>query len=213
MDNIADDTDNAGNAATNVPADPAPRRRGRPPAFDREGGVETALGLFHARGYDGVGTAELCGAIGVRPPSLYAAYGSKLGLFEAALERYAASPMATFVAEAGANATTPGELATSVLRAAAERYGADPERRGCLALEMSIAPGDAEARRRAERLVEQTRSHLAARLRELDAPHPNEMAATILTVMRGLSAAARAGEDRATLANTADGLAKAVTAS
>ena len=65
-----------------------PAARQRRPAFDREHGVAVAQALFHARGYDAVGVAELTGALGIVPPSLYAAYGSKLALFERALASY-----------------------------------------------------------------------------------------------------------------------------
>ena len=59
--------------------------------------METALALFHERGYDAVGVAELSQATGVKPPSLYAAFGSKQGLFERAValcEKYE-RPVAT----------------------------------------------------------------------------------------------------------------------
>lgn len=67
--------------------------RTRRPAFDREQGIETARELFHARGYDAVGIAELTQALDIVPPSLYAAYGSKLALFERALQSYIAKQM------------------------------------------------------------------------------------------------------------------------
>lgn len=177
----------------NIPNDTQKRARGRPRAFDSDAGVETALGLFHARGYDAVGTAELCTAIGVRPPSLYAAYGSKLGLYERALERYRESPMATFVIEALTDASDPDEAIRAVLLAAAEFYGADPERRGCMALEGSVAPGDANARERAAALVEATGAVLRERLAALGSTHPDADADAVLIGMRGLSAAAKAG--------------------
>lgn len=66
------------------------RPRGRPRRFDPERAVATAQRLFHARGYDGLGVAEMTEALGVNPPSFYAAYGSKLGLFDRVLARYGA---------------------------------------------------------------------------------------------------------------------------
>ena len=62
--------------------------RKRRPAFDREEGVAIAQGLFHERGYDAVGVADLCDALGIVAPSLYAAYGSKAELFNRAMKRY-----------------------------------------------------------------------------------------------------------------------------
>jgi len=37
--------------------------------------------LFHSRGYDAVSVADLTKEIGINPPSFYAAFGSKLGLY------------------------------------------------------------------------------------------------------------------------------------
>lgn len=67
------------------------RPRGRPRSFDLDKAVDTAIKLFQARGYDAVGVAELSAALGIKPPSFYAAFGSKAGLLERALKRYGES--------------------------------------------------------------------------------------------------------------------------
>lgn len=46
--------------------------------------------LFWRHGYEGVSIADLTGAIGIAPPSLYAAFGSKAGLWKEVLGRYEA---------------------------------------------------------------------------------------------------------------------------
>src|SRR5690242_7796928 len=79
-----------GNSIVNAKNNPKPR--GRPRTFDMGAAVDKAMGLFHGRGYDGVGVAELGAALGVSPPSLYAAFGSKMGLFRQAVARYIAGP-------------------------------------------------------------------------------------------------------------------------
>ena len=48
-----------------------------------------ALDLWAARGYAAVGVQELCEAGGVTKPTLYYYFGSKHGVLEALLERYA----------------------------------------------------------------------------------------------------------------------------
>lgn len=65
------------------------RITGRPRGFDREKAVETAMILFRRHGYEGVSLAMLTDAIGIAPPSLYAAFGSKAGLHAEALDLYA----------------------------------------------------------------------------------------------------------------------------
>lgn len=48
--------------------------------------------LFWRHGYDGVSVADLTSAIGIASPSLYAAFGSKAGVYRRALDRYEAGP-------------------------------------------------------------------------------------------------------------------------
>jgi AcrR family transcriptional regulator len=44
--------------------------------------------LFWRQGYEGTSIADLTKALGINPPSLYAAFGSKRDLFEKTLDRY-----------------------------------------------------------------------------------------------------------------------------
>lgn len=62
--------------------------RGRQPTFDREEAVEIALDLFWRYGYEGVSVATLTQAMGIAPPSLYHAFGSKADLYREAVRRY-----------------------------------------------------------------------------------------------------------------------------
>jgi AcrR family transcriptional regulator len=70
-----------------------PRARGRRPTFDRDEALQTALELFWRHGYEGVSLSDLTAAIGVAPPSLYHAFGSKADLYRAVLRRYGADGM------------------------------------------------------------------------------------------------------------------------
>ncbi|GAO11344.1 putative TetR family transcriptional regulator [Streptomyces lydicamycinicus] len=65
------------------------RTRGRPRAFDRDRAVLDAARLFWRRGYSGTSTRDLTAALGLSTSSLYAAFGSKAGLFEEAVRTYA----------------------------------------------------------------------------------------------------------------------------
>ena len=64
------------------------KARGRPRAFDDDTVVGEAMELFWRSGYGGVSVQDLSAATGLSSSSLYNAYGSKLSLFEAALDRY-----------------------------------------------------------------------------------------------------------------------------
>ncbi|KNB53228.1 TetR/AcrR family transcriptional regulator [Streptomyces caatingaensis] len=65
------------------------QNRGRPRSFDRDRAVLDAARLFWRRGYSGTSTRALTTALGLSTSSLYAAFGSKAGLFEEAVRTYA----------------------------------------------------------------------------------------------------------------------------
>jgi TetR/AcrR family transcriptional repressor of nem operon len=56
--------------------------------YDRTDLLDRAVELFRWQGYTDTSTADLVAELGVNRKSMYAEFGSKQGLFEAALERY-----------------------------------------------------------------------------------------------------------------------------
>src|ERR1700712_2532842 len=74
--------------APKAPAKP----RGRPLSFDRDAVLEQAMHVFWERGYEAASIADLTSAMGITPPSLYAAFGDKAKLFLEAIERYSKGP-------------------------------------------------------------------------------------------------------------------------
>ena len=64
------------------------RHLGRPRSFDRDHALTQALDVFWRRGYELTSVAELCAAMGINPPSLYAAFGNKSKLFLEAVDFY-----------------------------------------------------------------------------------------------------------------------------
>lgn len=67
-------------------------RIGRPPAFDKQAALDTAMRLFWEHGYEGTSMADLSQAMGIHPSSIYAAFGDKQALFARAAQRYADVP-------------------------------------------------------------------------------------------------------------------------
>ena len=61
---------------------------GRPREFDRDAALEAAMLLFWRKGFAATSMNDLCDAMGVRSPSLYAAFGSKEELYLEAMEHY-----------------------------------------------------------------------------------------------------------------------------
>lgn len=67
---------------------------GRPAQFDREIAINIAMESFWQNGYNATGVAAIVEAIGIKPSSLYAAFGSKKDLFYLALDCYATMTLA-----------------------------------------------------------------------------------------------------------------------
>jgi len=62
---------------------------GRPREFDRDAALEAAMLLFWRKGFAAASMSDLCDAMGISSPSLYAAFGSKEALYLEAVEYYA----------------------------------------------------------------------------------------------------------------------------
>lgn len=168
----------------------APRQRR--PAFDRELGVDLARALFHARGYDAVSIADLTQAMEIVPPSLYAAYGSKLALFERALHSYVATdtlPLDEVLASTG----SPAQVLTRLFVTAAQHYTRDPVLRGCMVTE-AMRADDAQAAALASTLAQQgsdaIRAYVAAHASPRDVDRITDY---VLITLRGLSSYACLG--------------------
>ncbi|GJF27315.1 TetR family transcriptional regulator [Kitasatospora sp. NE20-6] len=128
---------------------------GRPRAFDEDEAVAAAARLFAARGFEGTSVDDLVGALGVHRGSLYKVFGSKRGLYLAALRRHLDRDVLPLTAAIGTAAGLPAGLAQAaaaydsgpaaglLLLAAAERAAEDPEtaalvEEGFAALESAI---------------------------------------------------------------------------
>lgn len=66
----------------------AGRQKGRPREFDRETALCVALEMFWKRGFEPTSVADLCTAMDIKPPSLYATFGNKAALFLEAVRHY-----------------------------------------------------------------------------------------------------------------------------
>jgi AcrR family transcriptional regulator len=61
---------------------------GRPRTFDREEALKKAMLVFWEKGFEGTTMADLIAAIGIKPPSVYAAFGNKDALFREVVDLY-----------------------------------------------------------------------------------------------------------------------------
>lgn len=67
---------------------PPDTARGRRRGFDEQHAIEAAMDMFWKHGYEGTSVSQLCAGIGINPPSLYAAFGSKAQLFLVVVDHY-----------------------------------------------------------------------------------------------------------------------------
>ncbi|SAI07662.1 TetR family transcriptional regulator [Bordetella ansorpii] len=105
--------------------------RGRPRAFDRRQALARAMEVFWERGYEGASMAELTAAMGIAAPSLYAAFGSKDGLFREALALYVSVEGAE-IQQGVQRARTAREAVQAMLMASARVYTRPGRPNGCM---------------------------------------------------------------------------------
>jgi AcrR family transcriptional regulator len=174
--------------------------RGRPRAFDRDAALRTAMELFWRHGYEGTSVKMLTEALSITPTSLYAAFGAKDDLFDAAIELYD-SPGTTPTDHGLAVAPTRQAIET-VLRANADAYTDPATPGGCMVVLSAVNLGAghdhvgrklAERRRRDLRKLE---DRVERGIAEGDLPSTLDAglaAGYVQTVLHGLSVQARDG--------------------
>lgn len=166
-------------------------RRGRPRRFDPEAALAVGQRMFHEHGYDRVGLAALTEALEIKPPSFYAAFGSKARFFERVLDQYSASVLP--LEEILCPGRPVAEALAELLIGAARTYAADPNACGCLVLEAARSSTDGESAMLASRTAQRKRNqirHFIAQSHPAVADAATDM---IAHTMSGLSASAREG--------------------
>jgi TetR/AcrR family transcriptional regulator, copper-responsive repressor len=97
--------------------------------------LDAAVDIFWRHGYEGASIADLTAAMGVTPPTLYAAFGSKEDLYREALARYLERAER---GRGGADSGSAYELIENYLRAAADRFTDPGHPPGCMVSTASL---------------------------------------------------------------------------
>ncbi|WP_166844114.1 TetR/AcrR family transcriptional regulator [Isoptericola sp. BMS4] len=151
---------------------------GRTPAYEADRVVRAAREVFWRAGYEGASVPALEHATGLNRSSIYHAFGSKRGLFDAAVQSYLDDVVRPRLRPLVAPDVVPDAIVTylSGLRAALGREGEVQATSGCLLVNTSCAPiGDDDAVRRT---VADYRAELRAAFgRGVDARFPGRDAA------------------------------------
>jgi AcrR family transcriptional regulator len=195
------------------PAAPAaaPRKpRGRPRSFDRAAALDAAMAVFWDKGFEGTSIADLTEAMGINPPSLYAAFGDKESLFLEAAERYqqTRSEGCPYTEEA----TARGSI-ERLLTFMAHDLSSSTHPRGCLMVMAAATAGSSSPKM--QKALADRRALAKRRLKERieeglergDVPPGTDAAALAdfyATVIAGMSLQARDGASRKILLATVE---------
>jgi len=176
--------------------------RGRPRSFDREDALRRAVALFWEQGYEGTSIADLTAAMGIAPPSLYAAFGSKEALFREAVAFYCEDSPTELALR---REPTARDAVAAMLHDNADDYADPATPRGCMIVlgapvgtpaHSGVRERLAEARRES---VERLRARLDRGIAEGDVPAGTDtarLADFYSTVLDGMSIKARDGASR-----------------
>ncbi len=187
-------------------------KRGRPRAFDREKALQNAMELFWQKGFDNTSLSELTACMGLNPPSLYASFKSKEGLFNEALARYEETE-GKGIWEHLEEAATAREAVEQLLHASALNFSRQDKPKGCMiVLSAPQMCGSSsticeELRLKRKRSMQLLHSRLERAKREGELPEQTDcagLANLVLTFQHGMSIQARDGTSRQTLVKLAE---------
>ncbi|MCW2481174.1 TetR/AcrR family transcriptional regulator [Candidatus Symbiopectobacterium sp. NZEC135] len=179
---------------------------GRPRQFDIEIAIDTALNLFTEKGYEGASFGELIKAMGINPPSFYAAFGSKEKLFRLVLERYVT--MANAATREALAQSTAREVVKQLLTGMATAATSHPTARGCLLVQSALVSSDSASSIRDALRIEReaNTAALAARFREAEQSgdktlpgSPDAIARLTTMILTGIATQAASGIEFDTL--------------
>ncbi len=185
---------------------------GRPLSFDKDAALERAMHLFWAHGYEATSISDLTRAMGVTPPSLYAAFGDKKRLFFEAVNLYRAGAGSVASDLMIDTAATAADAARQMLDGSALHFTGPDTPPGCLlatgAISCSAGAADVQSALAAIRHAIETRLRdkilgdieLGIIPQEVDA---DILAAYIMVIIQGMSTLARDGAPRKKLQSLA----------
>ncbi|MET7990887.1 TetR family transcriptional regulator [Amycolatopsis sp. NPDC005232] len=180
--------------------------------FDTDAAIETAMSAFRRAGYAGTSIQDLVDATGVGRGSLYAAFGSKEGLYLAVLDRYReryAEPIVGLLKEGVNTKAVIREVLVGVVDATVE----DGSREACLVVGAAteLAHRDLAVRDRLQGTIQSLEDALFELIvrgqaaGELPADRSAATTARLLvTTIQGLRVVGAIRPDRATLMATVD---------
>lgn len=186
----------------------------RTPEYDRSLVVDRAMAVFWERGYGKTSIGDLVTATGLKPGSLYAAFGSKKGIYLEVLEEYHRGFLLRVRELARSTSPKMPEI-RRLLQKIADDAVSGRDRRGCLSvnalLEMSAHDPDIAARLDTHNAgIRMAFAELLAAAQaggEIDrGQDPMALAAFLVSNIWGMRVMCKARADRAAMAAVVDGV-------
>ncbi|MFZ4762202.1 MAG: TetR/AcrR family transcriptional regulator [Alphaproteobacteria bacterium] len=177
--------------------------KGRPREFNIENALEIALRLFWQHGYEGVSIAALAEAIGIKAPSLYAAFGNKENLFWEAVRLY--SDQAGHIYHESFKKKTARAVAEAILKGEVDLVTQRDKPNGCLMIQGALitSPESQKISTQMAKMIATAEGWMADRFRQAqkdgDLPKdadPQALACYIMTLNSGLAIQARNGASK-----------------
>ena len=164
---------------------------------------------FWSAGFEGASVEAMCRAMNMSRASLYQVYGSKEGLFLAAIGHYGESRLRPLIEALGPRGSLADDM-TAFFSAVVDLATADPQAPGCL---ISCALADASGtniifRKELDRRFSVMETRIAERLRLANWPHdartpPAPAAGLAAAAARGIMLRARSGRPAGKLSQIA----------
>jgi AcrR family transcriptional regulator len=194
--------------------------RGRPRSFDREQALEAAMEVFWRKGYDATSIADLTEAMGINPPSLYAAFGDKEKLYLEAVEYYRVQRGESIRHVLAEEPTARGAI-EKALKGAVEEFCRRDSPSGCL---LTMSTGCSSVSDGVQQMLVRKRLMARERIRERiqrgidegDVPpsaDPASLAEFVTTIFAGMAMHARDGASKKALLATVENAMKVFPAS
>lgn len=186
------------------------KKRGRPPKYDPENVIATAIGAFFHKGFEATTLADLEQATGVDRSTLYNSFGGKAGLY--------ASATGTYLSLAEAGLFDPLLVGTddgytdildflANLRNGLTSADAIP---GCLIVNDMAAGADPDAAKRYRTMLEGGLQQALGRTDDTDPARRTHRAGLLTTAVLGVNLVSKATADPAEIARLVDAVADEV---
>jgi len=183
---------------------------GRPRSFDKDEALKKAMYVFWEKGYEGTTMADLIESIGMKAPSIYAAFGNKDAIFKEVVQSYL--PIVVSGQLKVLNSLPKiYDAVEATLKACVDLYTGKDNPHTCLVMTAAIntAPEHAEHVETLKNLREEYKAAWRKRFEVADADqqltdeaNASELAEYFTTIIQGMTIKAKDGATHETLSAT-----------